>query len=139
MDVPRDGVFELGVSGPLRDRLVAAVLSGEKVASSSLLAEYENDGDPLPTPGQRWVMIDSAGDEVAVVETLEVSVIKLGAADERLARDEGEGFRSVVEWREVHEGFWRREVLPRLRRPLMLDDDTDVVVERFRVVADRAD
>ena len=42
----------------------------------------------------------------------------------RLALDEGEGFRSVAEWREAHEEFWRRTV----------DDDTQVVVERFRLV-----
>lgn len=134
-----EGVFELGVPGRLRDRLVSAVLAGEKIATSSLLAQYEDDGEPLPTPGQRWVMIDSAGEEVAVVETLEVSVIRLGGADERLAREEGEGFRSVAEWRDTHEEFWRQEVLPGLRRPPVLDDETEVVVERFRVVADRVD
>jgi uncharacterized protein YhfF len=77
MGDPGEAVFALGVPGPLRDRLVAAVLAGEKVATSSLLAEHEDDGEPLLTPGQRWVMIDSAGEEVAVVETLEVSVISL--------------------------------------------------------------
>ena len=109
------GRFELASPGPLRDRLVSAVLAGEKIAMSSLLAQYEDDGEPLPTPGQRWVMVDSAGEEVAVVETLEVSVIRLG---------------------EAHEGFWRQEVLPTLRQPLVLDDATEVVVERFRVVGE---
>ncbi len=128
------GVFELGVPGPLRDRLVAAVLAGEKTATSSLLAQYEADQEPLPTPGQRWVLVDSSGEEAAQVKTVEVSVIRLGDADERLARQEGEGFRSAAEWRAAHEGFWRREVLPALRRAPVLDDDTEVVVERFRVV-----
>ncbi|MBV9804603.1 MAG: ASCH domain-containing protein [Solirubrobacterales bacterium] len=132
--LPSAGLFELGAPGPLRDRLVAAALAGEKIATSSLLAQYEDEGESLPMPGQHWAMVDSAGEEVAVVETLEVSVIRLGDADERLARDEGEGFRSVAEWREAHEGFWRREVLPELRRPPVLDDDTEVVVERFRVL-----
>jgi uncharacterized protein YhfF len=76
----------------LRDRLVAAVLTAEKVATSSLLTQYENDGEPLPQPGQRWVMVDSAGEDVALVETVEVSGIRLGDADARLAHEEGEGF-----------------------------------------------
>jgi uncharacterized protein YhfF len=134
--VDSQGLFELGSPGPLRDRLVCAVIAGEKIATSSLLAQYEDDGEPLPTPGQRWAMVDSAGEEVAVVETLQVSVIGLGEADERLARDEGEGFRSVTEWREAHERFWRQEVLPGLSRPPILDDETKVVVERFRVVGE---
>jgi uncharacterized protein YhfF len=134
--VDSQGRFELASPAPLRDRLVSAVLAGEKIATSSLLAQYEDDGEPLPTPGQRWVMVDSAGEGVAVVETLEVSVIRLGEADERLARDEGERFRSVTEWREAHDGFWRQDVLPTLRQPLVLDDETEVVVERFRVVGE---
>lgn len=138
MDVPTDGLFELAAPGPLRDRLVSAVLAGEKIATSSLLAEYEDDGEPPARPGQRWAMVDSAGEEVGVVETLEVSTIRLGEADERLARDEGEGFRSVAEWREAHERFWSGEVLPRLRRPLVLDDETEVVVERFRLLTRRS-
>jgi uncharacterized protein YhfF len=118
----------------MRDRLVSAVLAGEKVATSSLLAQYEDEGEPLPMAGECRAMIGSSGEEVAVVEVLEVSVIRLGDADERLARDEGEGFRSVAEWRNAHEDFWRRDVLPDLRQRHELDDDTELVVERFRVV-----
>jgi uncharacterized protein YhfF len=114
--------------------LVAAVLAGEKIATSSLLNQYEEDGEELPRVGDRQVIIGSAGEEVATVEIVEVSVIRLGDADDALARDEGEGFRSVAEWRTVHEEFWRREVLPALRRPPSLDDDAQVVVERFRVL-----
>lgn len=67
-----------------------------------------------------------------------MSVMRLGDADERLGHDEGEGFRSVAEWREAHEDFWRREVLPELRRARALDDDTEGVVERLRVVGARS-
>jgi uncharacterized protein YhfF len=129
-----DEVFELGMPGPMRDRLVSAVLAGEKVATSSLLAQYEDEGEPLPIAGECRAMIDSEGEVVALVELVEVSVIRLGDADERLARDEGEGFRSVAEWREAHEDFWRGEIVPELRHPRALDDDTEVVVERFHVI-----
>jgi uncharacterized protein YhfF len=122
----------------MRERLVSAVLGGEKVAASSLLAQYEDEGEPLPVAGDRCVMIGSSGEKRAVVEVVEVSVIRLGDADGRLARDEGEGFRSVADWREAHEDFWRREVLPGLRRRHELDDDTEVVMERFRVVGKRS-
>lgn len=118
----------------MRDRLVAAVLAGEKIATSSLLIQYEEDGEELPRVGERQVMVGSDGEEVVPVEIVEVSVIRLGDADDALARDEGEGFRSVGEWRAAHEEFWRRDVLPGLRRPIFLDDDSQVVVERFRVV-----
>lgn len=34
--------------GPLRDQLVGAVLRGEKVSTSGLLAEYEAEREELP-------------------------------------------------------------------------------------------
>src|SRR5205823_13537109 len=115
-----DGSFELGVPGPMRDRLVAAVLAGEKVATSALLVQYEDEGEPLPTAGEHRVVLGSADEHVAVVELLEVAVIRLGDADEALARDEGEGFRTAGQWRNAHEAFWRSEVLPHLARRIEL-------------------
>jgi uncharacterized protein YhfF len=44
-----------------------------------------------------------------------VDVIRLADADLRLALEEGEGFRSVAEWREDHERYWNDEVKPHLR------------------------
>jgi uncharacterized protein YhfF len=129
-----DELMELGAPGPLRDRLVAAVLEGQKTATSSLLVQYEGAQEPPPTPGSQKVLIDSAGKSVGTVEVVDVEVIRLGDADLRLALDEGEGFVSVAHWREAHEEFWRDEVLPELRLPggWRLCDDTLVVVERFK-------
>ena len=126
---------EFAFPGPLRDRLVAAILSGEKTATSGLAAGWEHDGDPLPRVGERNLVVDSDGRGVAVIEVVEVAVIRLGDADDRLARDEGEGFSGVAEWRAAHERFWLEEQLPAMgRQDLRLDDDTPIVVERFRLV-----
>ncbi|WP_329277042.1 ASCH domain-containing protein [Streptomyces sp. NBC_00691] len=128
--------FLLAFPGPLRDRLVAAVLSGEKVATTGLLVEYEVEAEDLPEPGERSALIDSDGREVAVVEVTEVEVLPLGEADLGLALDEGEGFLSVPEWRAAHERFWHSEEMREgLGDPgFVVDDSTMVVVERFRVV-----
>ncbi|MFE0641425.1 ASCH domain-containing protein [Streptomyces sp. NPDC058877] len=128
--------FLLAFPGPLRDRLVAAVLSGEKVATTGLLVEYEVEDEDLPEVGERSAVIGSDGREVAVVEITEVRVLPLGEADLRLALDEGEGYRSVAEWREAHERFWHgEEVREGIGDPeFTVDDGTMLVVERFRVV-----
>lgn len=128
--------FLLAFPGPLRDQLVAAVLSGEKVATTGLLAEWQVENEELPEVGERSALIDSDGREVAVVEITEVEVLPLGAADLRLALDEGEGFLSVAQWREAHERFWHgEEMREALGAPgFVVDDSTLVVVERFRVV-----
>lgn len=127
---------EFGVPGELRDRLVAAILAGEKTATTGLLREWELEDEPLPTPGERFLVVDSDDRPVAVIETVQAYVLPLGAADDALAHDEGEGFRCVADWRAAHERFWREEVLPALPagHGITLADDEPLVVERFRLV-----
>ncbi|NXY95887.1 ASCH domain-containing protein [Streptomyces sp. BR123] len=126
----------LGFPGPMRDALVAAVLSGAKTATTGLLPEYEAEGEPLPEPGDRSVLVDSAERAVAVVEVTEVRVVRLADVDLRHALDEGEGYASVAEWRTAHETFWHSDpVREALGDPdYTVDDDTLVIAERFRIV-----
>ncbi|AXE25737.1 RNA-binding protein [Streptomyces globosus] len=129
--------YLLGFPGPLRDALVAAVLSGAKTTTTGLLAAYEAEGEPLPAAGDRAVLVDSGERPVAVVEVAEVRVLRLADVDLRHAVDEGEGYGSVAEWRASHERFWHGEEI----RTVLGDpdhtvgDDTLVVAERFRVVS----
>ena len=130
-------VCEFAFPGELRDRLVAAVLSGEKTATSSLREEYEPFGpDELPEVGERFVVVDSSDEPVAVIETTEIRVLRAGDVDEQFARDEGEGFESVADWRAAHERFWGAtpERATAGAPAFEIDDDTLVVCERFRVV-----
>ncbi|MFI6723956.1 ASCH domain-containing protein [Streptomyces sp. R-74717] len=128
--------FLLTFPGPLRDRLVGAVLAGDKVSTTGLLAEYEAEKEELPPVGERSALIDSDGREVAVLEVTEVRVLRLGDVDLQHAIDEGEGDTSVAEWRAGHEKFWHsQEMREALGDPeFTVDDDTMVVAERFRVV-----
>ncbi|MFT2690138.1 ASCH domain-containing protein [Clavibacter zhangzhiyongii] len=126
---------EFAFPGPLRDRLVAAIASGAKTSTSSLLAQYAADGEELPVVGSRGSVIDSAGQPVLVVETTAVEIRRLADVPLAHAVDEGEGFTTVAEWRAGHEGFWTSpEVLAELPAGFRLDDDTEIVMERFRVV-----
>ncbi|MFF4422196.1 ASCH domain-containing protein [Streptomyces sp. NPDC001549] len=125
--------YLLGFPGPLRDQLVAAVLSGAKTSTTGLLAEYE--AEPLPQAGARSLLVDSAERGVAVVEVTAVEVLRLGDIGLQHALDEGEGYTSVAEWRTAHEEFWHSEpVRAAIGDPgFTVDDDTLVVAERFRV------
>jgi len=125
------------IPGPERDRLVDAVLKGEKTATSSLLAEWLLDDQELPAVGDRRKVLDSDDNPVAVIETTAVDVIRLGDVDLALAHDEGEGFESVADWRRAHERFWTKEVMPRLPSSMAgpLIDDAKVVVVRFRLAS----
>ncbi|MEU6296890.1 ASCH domain-containing protein [Streptomyces erythrochromogenes] len=127
--------YLLGFPGPLRDQLVAAVLSGAKTSTTGLLAEYETEREPLPEPGARSLLVDSDERGVAVVEVTAVEVLRLADVGLEHALDEGEGYTSVAEWRASHEGFWHSEpVRTVIGDPgFTVDDDTLVIAERFRV------
>jgi len=133
IDLP---VAEFGFPGPLRERLVAAILSGQKVTTTGLLEEYRRDGAEPGQVGQRERVVDSAGRGVAVIELMEVDVRKIGEVDLQFAVDEGEGFTTLAEWRDAHEEFFTSpEMAAVLGEPgVAIDDDTLVVCSRFRVV-----
>lgn len=117
--------FELGhPRTELRRELVAAVLRGEKTATAGLLAEYEAEGEQPDTVGDRCVLLGYDEEPVAVVEVTESRVVAAGEIDEAFARDEGEGFASVEEWRIAHERFFEQPIGP----------DTAIVAVRFRVL-----
>lgn len=89
----------------LGDRLLAAVLRGEKTATSSLAVEYLS-GDPLPRVGQRLTLTDHDGRPHGVVETTRVRIMPLHLVGDDVARDEGEGFADAQDWRRDHVAFW---------------------------------
>ncbi|MGK4579245.1 ASCH domain-containing protein [Kitasatospora sp. HPMI-4] len=122
--------------GPLRDRLVGAILDGSKTSTTGLLADYEHEDEPLPQAGRRFAVVDSADRPVAVIEVTDVRVVPLAEVDLAHAVDEGEGHTTVAEWRAAHEEYWHSaELRAALDDPgFTVDDTTAVVLERFRLV-----
>lgn len=129
---------EFAFPGPLRDKLVAAILRGEKTSTTGLVAEYEKYGEELPAAGERELVIDSAGEGVAVLETTEVRVLPLSEVDLQHALDEGEGFTSVAEWRADHTAYWQSaEMRAAMEDPEFTVDDTTLVVATRFVIVER--
>ena len=117
--------MELGYARTdLRRRLVDAVLRGEKTATAGLRSDY-GPGERLPQPGDRGPLLGWDDEPLGIVETTEVRVVRAGDIDLAFARDEGEGFESVADWRAAHERFWAEH---------QITDDTLIVAERFRLV-----
>jgi uncharacterized protein YhfF len=132
-------IAEFAFPGPLRDQLVAAILDGSKTTTTGLMADYEHEREPLPQPGQREAVVDSAGNRVAVIEITAVRVVRLGDVDVEHALGEGEGYGSVAQWRAGHERFWHSaEMREALDDPdFAVSDDTLVVAETFRLTEAR--
>lgn len=125
----------------LGDRLLAAVLRGEKTATSSLAVEYLS-GEPLPRVQERLTLVDHDGHPHGVVVTTRVTIIPMHLVGDDIARDEGEGFANATEWRSAHVAFWN-EVADLVRVDAgdptwQLRDTEPVVVHWFRLVAESA-
>lgn len=130
-------ICEFAFPGPLRDQLVAAILDGSKTSTTGTLMEYEIEQEALPTVGLQEVVIDSAARPVAVIEMTEVRQTRLADVDLAHAVDEGEGFSTVAQWRAGHEEFWHStDMRQAMGDPeFTVDDDTMLVLQRFRLVA----
>ncbi|ADD41102.1 ASCH domain-containing protein [Stackebrandtia nassauensis] len=127
---------EFAFPGPLRDKLVAAILDGSKTSTTGILADYELSGDPLPQPGEHSVLVDSADQPVGIIEVTEVKTAPLSDVDLAHVIDEGEGNTSVADWRADHESFWHSDAMREAMGDpnFTVDDSTIVVLERFRLI-----
>jgi uncharacterized protein YhfF len=125
-------IVEFAFPGPLRDRLVEAIRSGAKTATSSLLREYEVGEEALPLVGDVGAVVDSSGERVAVIETTAVRVVALEDVSLEHAIAEGEGYESVADWRAGHTRFWTSAAMrAELGDGFELTDSSLVVLERF--------
>jgi uncharacterized protein YhfF len=123
--------------GPLRDELTALALAGTKTTTAGLFAEYEADGDVVSTAGAREILLDSHEHPVAIIETVSSRVVRLADVDDQHAIDEGEGYPDAAAFRVAHERFWNGHIddlRARIGADFTIDDDTLVVLQRFRVV-----
>ncbi|MEU4776317.1 ASCH domain-containing protein [Micromonospora sp. NPDC023633] len=128
---PRIGglrTLALGTPGELRTRLNTLVLAGVKTATAGLTTEYAEEGEELEHAGERLALVDDGDALVGVVEVTGVEVVRFADVPWDFARAEGEGDRSIEEWREGHAAYWARVGTP-------VTDDSEVVCIRFRLVS----
>jgi uncharacterized protein YhfF len=116
---------------PSANQLAALVLAGRKRATAALLWCHEQEGKPLPRPGDLSIVTDFAGTPLCVIETSRVDIVRFDEVSAEFAATEGEGDASLAYWRRTHEAFFGRECRRIGRVP---DPRMPVVCERFEVV-----
>lgn len=118
--------FSFGDSSVLADELAALVLEGRKSATCWAA------GDGMLTEvGKRWVMLDGAGRPRAVIETVELRLLRFSEVDAAFAHDEGEGDLTLGWWQGAHRRYFTRKG--------QFAEDMMLWCERFRVVDTLAD
>ena len=127
--LPTVGPF--GATSAHADQLLGLVLAGVKSATSTLLAEFGAEDEPLPRPGDHWIVTDSAGAPRAILRTVELRIGPFLSVDDAHAFDEGEDDRSRDSWIHEHRRYWQRRCAQ-----LGLDwtEDAEILFERFTVV-----
>jgi uncharacterized protein YhfF len=110
----------------MADELLALVLAGRKTATCGALRDFPEGSPDRPVVGRCDIVLDGKGRRAAVIETVEVTVRRFNEVDEAFAHDEGEGFRTLADWREGHQRYFERNG--------GFSPDMDLICERFRLV-----
>jgi uncharacterized protein YhfF len=100
--------FSFGDSPAMADELLSLVLAGVKTATCGALRDFPQGSPKRPVVGRRDIVLDGAGRPAAVVETVEVTERRFDEVDEAFAHDEGEGFRTLSDWRSGHMAYFGR-------------------------------
>ncbi|MFJ6196825.1 ASCH domain-containing protein [Micromonospora sp. NPDC092111] len=118
----------LGTPGELRARLNTLALAGVKTATAGLLTEYAEEAEELEHVGERLALVDDHDALVGIVEVTGIEVVRFADVAWDFARSEGEGDRSIEEWRAGHAAHWARAGTP-------VTDDTGIACIRFRLIS----
>lgn len=108
----------------LATELGLLVRDGTKRATTSIASSFEKDDEPIPKVGEYSVILDGSGEPICIIQTTKVDIARFGDVDEEFAWVEGEGDRTLADWRRSHIWFFEEDGTP-------VTDDELMVLERF--------
>ena len=125
-------VFFFGDGPPLAAQLAHMVVKGVKRGTTCWLAASERDGFPIPRAGAISIVTDGYGHALCAIRSGRVEQRRFRDIDAALAFAEGEGDRSLEDWRECHLDYFRAEAAG---LGMHFDEDQAVIFEHFELVA----
>jgi len=114
-----------------RNRSIDASREAFVAATAGLLRDFGPAREPMPVEGGHVVLVDGSGTPRAVRRTTQVDIVPFHAVDAAFAWDEGEGERTLADWRDGHRRYWMRQGA---HEGFTFAETLEVVLERFRVV-----
>ena len=102
--------YSFGNTPKMEDELAQLVAKGEKKATTSLLALYDPYNERIPEKGDLNIILDSKGNEVCVTRNTRVYSVLFREVSEKHAFMEGEGDKSLDDWRIVHIKLFKEEL-----------------------------
>ena len=98
--------YEAWAFGGEADELARLTAERIKTATASAYPLYELEGEPLPVADGYNVILNEAGEAVCITQTTRIYVIPFDQVSEEHAFKEGEGDRSLENWRKTHRTFF---------------------------------
>ena len=123
--------FYFGDSAELAHELVELVVHGPKRATTGLRWSIDRDPQLAPVLGGYSVVTEYDGTPRGVIRTTGIEERAFEDVDAQYAWDEGEGDRSLEDWREGHWQYFGRECAALGREP---SPEMRVVMERFELL-----
>lgn len=124
-------VFCFGNEPALASRLAHHVIKGTKRATASWVAAAEQLGWLGARVGLVSIVTDGFGVPLCAIETTRVERGRFGDTGPEIAEAEGEGDRSLADWRAAHQRYFEAEGT---RLGIAFSDDAEIEYEHFRVL-----
>ena len=131
LDIPEYDAYYYGYP-EAADEILAALLRGDKRATTGLRCLYELEQEPLPKVGQYSVILDSKGLPHCITRIINIEITKFRDISEEYAFIEGEGDKSLKYWKDAHREVFTREC--REDAGIEFNEDMECVCEYFEVV-----
>ena len=124
-------VWYFGNDQEMSRRLAGLVVHAEKRATASLAAYNDAHPDWAPIDNGYSVVTDFEGAPLCVLQTTEIRHLPFDEVDAEFAYDEGEGDRTLEDWRDGHRSYFAREAA---EHGLEFNEKSLVCCERFRLL-----
>ncbi len=119
-------------NGPaLASMLGHLIVKGVKRGTTGLVAAAALEGWSIPSVGTVSIVTDGYGAPLCAIRTERSDRGRFADATEEMARAEGEGDRSLADWRETHRRYFEPQAA---RLGIPFGDDALMFYEYFRVV-----
>lgn len=128
--VPLDA-FYFGDGPELAAMLAHAVINGVKRGTTTWEEAAKFDGMTMAKPGTVSIVTDGFGFALCAIRTEKIELIRFRDVTEHQAWIEGEGDRSLADWREGHRWYYGREA-ERIGRTFT--EDSMVYFEQFELL-----
>ena len=115
--------------GGLPNELAQLVIDGKKTATCSGHVFYELENEPLPVMNEYSIILNGDEQPVAIIKTVEVSLVPMNQVSEEFAIAEGEG--PYEAWKSAHVTFFTSELQ---NHGLEFSEDMLLVCERFTLI-----